>query len=86
MCLKTGTTLDILRTEGKIPVRKERFISAEIGTEISCLKSLRIFIGMLLGPHALLIEKEPITFEISLSVVGVKNRECRLGSFMKLLK
>jgi len=69
-----------------MPVRKELLINVEIGTDISCLSSLRILFGILWGPHDLLIEKEPITFDISCEVVGRKRRECRLGSFIKLLK
>ena len=67
-------------------MRKELFINVEIGTDTSLLSSLRILLGILWEPLALLIEKEPITFDISCEVVGCKRRECKLGSFIKLLK
>ena len=40
--LKTGITFAVLSLVGKIPVEKDRFISCESGSEISCLRSCKL--------------------------------------------
>ena len=71
-------TLEILRTEGKIPILKDLLIKVDIGLEISRLSSLRILIGMLFGPEDLESEKFPIILMISSGVVGLRKKELGL--------
>ena len=49
--LNTGTTLEVFRTEGKVPVTKDLLIKKDRGSEMSGLISFRILTGMLLGSH-----------------------------------
>ena len=76
--MNTGTTLEILRTEGKTPLVKDWLIKKEIGTEISCFKSFRILIGILFGPDDLDGENELITLVTSSGVVWDRNIELEL--------
>ena len=76
--MKTGTTLEILRTEGKTPVVNDRLIKKEIGAEISCFKSFKTLMGTLFGPDDLDVEIESITLMTSSEVVSDKNIELKL--------
>ena len=58
-----------------MPVSKDMLISIEIGIAISCFNSLRILIGMLLGPFDLDGDRESITLMTSSGVVGCKNKD-----------
>ena len=78
--MKTGITLETFREEGNFPVENERFTSSAIAIEILGDTSLRIFVGILLGPVLLEIGIALIKFEISSGVAGVRNIEFRLGS------
>ena len=75
--LNTGTTLEILRAEGKIPDSNDLFIRREICLDRSWFKSFNIFTGILLGPDDLEAEKVLIILLLSYGV---------LGFFMKLEK
>ena len=75
-----------MRTEGKTPVAKYLFIKIEIGFESSCLKKLRIFVGMLLSSDDLDVEKDPITLMTLSTVVGVRNIESGLQFLRNLEK
>ena len=72
MFLKTGTTLEILREEGKTPVSSDLLIKKEIWVEKSWFKSLRSLTGILLGPLDLEGEKELMILPISSGVDGEK--------------
>ena len=52
--LKTGTTLAILKTFGNVPLKNGLLISSDNAPNKVSLASLRIFVGMLLGPEDLL--------------------------------
>ena len=52
--LKAGTTFAILKTFGNLPLRNDLLISSDNGPHKESLASLRIFVGMLLGPEDLL--------------------------------
>ena len=69
MFLNTGTTLEVLRAEGKIPVVKDRLIKKDIGAEMSCFKSFRTLIGILFGPDDFEGENYPITLVTSSELV-----------------
>ena len=75
MFLNTGTTLEILRTEGKIPVAKDRLIKNDIGEEISCFNSFRTLIGILFDPDDFDSENELIILVTSSAVVLDRNME-----------
>ena len=75
MFLNTGTTLEILRTEGKIPVAKDRLIKNDIGEEISFFNSFRTLIGILFGPDDFDSENELIILVTSSAVVLDRNME-----------
>ena len=63
-----GMTFAILRFQ--VPVENERFISSASGSEISCLRSLRILTGILKGPLPLFDSREEIQDMISVLLVG----------------
>ena len=48
--LKMGTTFAILKTSGNVPLKNDLLISSDNGPDKVSLASLRIFVGMLLGP------------------------------------
>ena len=52
--LKMGTTFAILKTFGDVPLKNDLLISSDNGPDKVSLASLRIFVGMLLGPKDLL--------------------------------
>jgi hypothetical protein len=60
--LKTGTTLEVLRRLGNIPVSKDLLMSFEIGIEISS--------QMLLGPLDFEAEKDLIILMTSSGLTG----------------
>ena len=51
---KTGFTFAILTTFGNIPLKNNLLISSDNGPDKMSLASLRIFVGMILGPERLL--------------------------------
>jgi len=66
--LKTGTTLDTFRAEGKIPSSKDLLIKVAIGLDISCLSRFSILIGIVFGPEDFEAEKELIILIILLQL------------------
>ena len=52
--IKTATTFAILKTFGNVPLKNDLLISSDNGPNKVFLASLRIFVGMLLGPEDLL--------------------------------
>ena len=52
--LKMGTTFAVLKTFGNVPLKNDLLISSDNGPDKVSLASLRIFIGMPLGPKGLL--------------------------------
>ena len=52
--LNMGTTFAILKTSVNIPLKTDLLISSDNGPDKVSLASLRIFVGMLLGPKDLL--------------------------------
>ena len=55
--LKTGTTYGILSADGRIPFKKDLFISSETGNDMTSLTCFIILLGKLFGPVFLLIFK-----------------------------
>ena len=51
---KTATTFAILKIFGNVPLKNDLLISSDNGPNKVFLASLRIFVGMLLGPEDLL--------------------------------
>ena len=51
---KMGFTFAILTTFGNIPLKNNLLISSDNGPDKVSLASLRIFVGMILGPERLL--------------------------------
>ena len=41
--MKTGTTFEVLRRLGNVPVSKDLLMSLEIGTEINTIKEFRYY-------------------------------------------
>ena len=76
---KTGITFAVLSLVGKIPVEKDRFISCESGSEISCLRSCKILTGMLKGPLPLFAAREEIQDMISVLSTGEIKKELLQG-------
>ena len=56
--MKTGTTFEVLRRLGNVPVSRDLFLSLEIGIDISSQMSFRFLTGMLLGPLDFETEKD----------------------------
>ena len=81
--MKTGTTLEVLRRLGNIPVSKDLLISFEIGIEISSQMSFRILIGMLLGPLDFEAEKDLIILMTSSGLTGLRKIEFGLPFLRK---
>jgi len=82
--LNTGTTLEILRVEGKVAFEKETLINWAIGIDIiSFLRRLRILAGMLFGPVDFDKENKLITLVTSSGVVGDRKMELGLGFLRK---
>ena len=52
--LKMGTTFAILKIFGNIPLKNDLLISSDNDPDKVSYASLRIFVGMLLGPEDLL--------------------------------
>ena len=52
--IKTATDFAILKTFGNVPLKNDLLISSDNGPNKVFLASLRIFVGMLLGPEDLL--------------------------------
>ena len=69
--MKTGTTFEVLRRLGNVPVSRDLFISLEIGMDISYSQmSFRILTGMLFGPLDFETEKDLIILMISSGLTG----------------
>ena len=68
--LKTGTTFAILKTFGNMLLKNDLLISSDNGPDKVSLASLRIFVGMLLGPDDLLTCSSFIDLQISSGIVG----------------
>ena len=67
--LKTGTTLTVLSIDGKKPDEKERLNKSARCIEISFFRRIKILLGILNGPLALLMLREDMMLAIcSLSV------------------
>ena len=49
-----GTTFAILKTSGNVPLKNDLLISSDNGPDKVSLASLRISVGILLGPKDLL--------------------------------
>ena len=59
--LKTRTAFAILKKSGNMSSKNDLLVSSDNGPDIVPLASLRIFLGMLLGPEDLL----PAAFELN---------------------
>ena len=60
-------------------MKKDRFISCESGSEISCLRSCKILTGMLKGPLPLFAAREEIQDMISVLSTGEIKKELLQG-------
>ena len=67
-----GITFATLNLEGTIPVDKEVLNKVARGTDITLLRILSIFTGILYGPVALSDFRLLISFSISTEVTGNK--------------
>ena len=76
----------IFSLSGKIPDEKERLKRTDRLFTIQSLANFIIFIGMLLGPIALLQLKSDIMSMISLFVHGLMKKDSLHGFFKKWLK
>ena len=82
--LKMGTTFAILKTFGNVPLKNQLLISSDNGPDKVSLASLRIFVGMLLGPKDLLTCSSCIDLQTSSGVVGEMKKVSVMGSLRKL--
>ena len=73
--MKTGKSLSIFSLSGKIPDEKERLKSTDRSSAIQSFAYFIIFIGMLLGPVALLRLRSDMMSMISLFVHGLIKKE-----------
>ena len=76
----------IFSLSGKIPDEKERLKSTDRLFAIQSLANFIIFIGMLLGPIALLLLKSDIMSMISLFVHGLMKKDSLHRFFKKWLQ
>ena len=67
-----GITFATFRKSGNIPLLKDTLIISLNGSESSVLNSFNIFVGMLLGPVALLVLMQLIRDSTSAGVAGGK--------------
>ena len=68
--MKTGTTFEVLRRLGNVPVSRDLFMSLEIGIDISSQTSFRIVTEMLLGSLDFDTEKYLIILMIFSGLTG----------------
>ena len=78
--------MGIFSLSGKIPDEKDRLKSTDRLFAIQSFANFIIFIGLLLGPVALLLLRSDIMSMISLFVHGLMKMNSLLGFFKKWLK
>ena len=83
---ETGIVFDIIGLSGRTPCVNERLISLMSGSLITLRIVWRIWVGMLLGPVALLFSMLQIIASTSISSARIKTKEFSKGDCRKSLK